>query len=41
MFDDNDELATRLYTELDGVNLLQLFNLGNGKGSKKDTMKKS
>ena len=41
MFDDDGQLTKRIYSELEGFNLVQLFNLSNGKGSNKDTMKKS
>ena len=40
MFDENDKLTKRIYSELDGFNMVQLFNLSNGKGSNKDSMTK-
>ena len=33
-FTDGDETITKMYDELDGFNLLQLFSLGNGQGCK-------
>ena len=39
MFSDGDEMTKRMYSDLEGFNLLQLFSLVNGKGSK-NTLKK-
>ena len=41
MFDENDKLTKRIYSELDGFNMVQLFNLSNGKGNNKNSMTKS
>ena len=39
MFHDGEEMVKKMYSELEGFNLLQLFSLSTGKGNK-NTMKR-
>ena len=39
MFSDGEDTTKKIYSELEGFNMLQFFSLGNGKGSK-NTLKK-
>ena len=40
MFSGGEEITNRMYSELEGFNFLQLFTLGNGKGSNQNTLLK-